>query len=81
MLALAAIERDTNSLGIPLSEATDPANQFRYVTRRPTTDWSLHTLEADKKAFYAAHDTDKDHPMNRAGHLWSVHLGDPPPTE
>lgn len=80
MLALAQLEKETNSLGIPHSVATDPANQFRFITRQPTTDWSLHTLAADQKRFYDMYDTDKDHPMNRAGHLWSVYLPEDPTT-
>ena len=66
------------SHGIPMSVATDPANQFQFVTQLPTTDWAAHTLAADQETYYAKYDTNKERPMNRAGHLWGVRLQESP---
>lgn len=74
LLAHERIEAERGSHGISMREATDPANQFNFVTQLPVVDWAAHTLEHDKSAWYKQHDTDKDNPMNRAGHLWSVRL-------
>lgn len=52
----------------------DPENEFGFVTPLPTVNYAAHTLQADQNAYYAKYDTDKEHPMNRAGHMWSVHL-------
>jgi hypothetical protein len=57
-----------NSLGTPLSESMDPANQFAYVaTAVPVTDWQEAALARAQDLFYAdpAH---KDAP--RYGHHW-----------
>lgn len=80
LLALAAVERDTNALGIPLDVATDPKNQFAFITRKPKTDWSVRTFAADQKAFYDAADKAAgEGGVSRAGHLWSIYLkGDEP---
>lgn len=64
-------EGSLNEFGIPLSIATDPANQFRWITDdAPTVDWAAYYLEAKKRQVYG----DKDQGPNRAGHLWGVHL-------
>lgn len=59
---------------------TDPANQFRFVTKRPTTNWAVRTLDADQDEFYKPMDdaraAQKLPPLSRAGHLWSVYLSD-----
>jgi hypothetical protein len=81
MLALAKQERDTNALGIPVDVATDPANQFRFVTRRPITDWSLRTIAADQKKFYEDAEKAAGEPVSSAGHIWSAYLRDDPTTE
>lgn len=73
MLALAAVEKDIGPYGIPMSEATDPANQFAFTgADAPVIDWAARNISERQRAYYALWDTDKDNPMNRAGHLWGV---------
>lgn len=79
LLALELIEAEpVGAHGIPLVVATDPANQFRFKTALPVVDWAAHTLAADQQTYYDKYDTDKEHPLNRAGHLWGVRLEDSP---
>jgi hypothetical protein len=73
LLALQQIELDTDPLtGLPFSEVTDAANQFAYVTAPMEMNWAADQLGRDKDRWYREHDTDKDYPMNRAGHIWRV---------
>lgn len=79
MLALQLVEKETDPVsGLPMSVVTDPANQFKFVTRRPTTNWAARTLAADQNAYYAPFDEAAKvagkPPVSRAGHLWSVYL-------
>lgn len=61
-------EDTTGSHGIPMDEATDPANQFAFeASAAPTVDWAEATRAAAIEAYY------KQYPdANRAGHLWGV---------
>jgi hypothetical protein len=59
--------------GVPMSEAMDPANAFKFVST-VVTDYAAQTLGADQKAYYDQHDKDPKKPINRSGHLWSVRL-------
>lgn len=69
-LALERVEAETNRFGIPLSEATDPANQTRYeVDKFPTVDWSERALAATQRGYYKAETPDS--PIDKSGHLWS----------
>lgn len=77
MLALKEVEDLNGPHGIPMDVATDPANQFRFkVPAGPTVDYAARALEAGQKAYYAKWDQ-KDKPISRAGHLWSVGLQKP----
>lgn len=40
--------------GHPLSEATDPANQFKYYVEHPIQDWALTAAQRAQDHFYAA---------------------------
>lgn len=74
MLALDELEAETDpTSGLPMSVVTDPKNQFRFVTRKPTTNWAARTLALDKKSYEA--DLPKDTPLD--GLMWSVYLKDP----
>ena len=77
MLALQRVEDETDPVsGLPLSVVTDPANQFRFVTPQPVTNWAARTLDADQSIFYDAADKRAGKPISRAGHLWRVKLRD-----
>lgn len=70
-----AVEDETDPVsGLPFSVVTDPDNEYAFVTSLPTVNHAAHTLAADQDAYYAKFDTDKEHPVNRAGHMWAVHL-------
>lgn len=57
-----------NSLGTPLSESMDPANQFAYVApTSPVKDWQEAALGRAQDLFYAD-PAYKDAP--RHGHHW-----------
>lgn len=83
MLALGEVEaqekRDTDPIsGLPWDVVTDPANQFRFKTRYPKTNWYARTLAADQRAYYkpldeAAKKADQP-PVLREGHMWSAYL-------
>ncbi len=74
MLALDEVEAETDpTSGLPISVVTDPANQFRFVTRIPTTNWAARTLAIDKKKY--ADGLPKDTPLD--GLMWSVYLQEP----
>ena len=73
MLAAAEYEGELNPVGIPMKDATDPANQFKFeVPKVPTVDWAMQALAKGQDAYYKNDDPKK--PMNRAGHLWSAKL-------
>lgn len=79
MLALAEIEASEDPVsGLPMSVVTDPSHAFDFVSK-VSTNFAADTLGRDRKAYYDLHDTDKDHPIVRDGHLWSVRLRDPKP--
>lgn len=53
--------------GLPLSETTDPANQFAYEVPNPVMDWAQKALD-DQQALYK-----KQHPNSpMGGLLWKV---------
>lgn len=65
-------ERELGSHGIPLSEAMDPANQFKFRGQdAPKVDYAEKARKDAEAAFYKKHDT-KDNPVNRNGHIWGV---------
>lgn len=83
MLALAALEAETDPVsGLPMSVVTDPKNQFKFLTKRPTTNWAARTLDADQAEYYRPLDAARAAmnpplpPISRAGHLWRVGLQD-----
>lgn len=79
MLALEQIEAETDQTsGLPMSVVTDPKNAFQFVSK-VTTNFAADTLARDQKTYYAQQDVDKDHPVIREGHMWSVRLRDPKP--
>ena len=72
-LALAGerLEADMGPHGIPMSVATDPANQGRFrVNKFPKKDFAAAAI-GDAQDFYYSN-KGKDRP--RHGHLWSVRL-------
>lgn len=65
-------EREFGSHGIPMAEATDPDNQFKFVGQKaPKVDYAEKARLDAESAFYKKHDT-KDNPVNRHGHMWGV---------
>jgi hypothetical protein len=55
-----------NELGIPLSVAMDPANQFRFKPpEKPSTDWAAKALGDARDRFYKANPD-----ASRNGHVW-----------
>lgn len=72
LLASRRVERERGAHGIPMGEATDPANQFAFEGQKgPVTDWAQKSLEDDRDRYYKLHDS-KDNPVNRNGHIWGV---------
>ena len=59
LLASRRREGETNELGIPIAEAMDPANQFRFKAVGPRTDWSVDALRR-AQATYRADNKDVD---------------------
>ena len=68
LLADLALEQDMGPHGIPMSEATDPANQFAFEGfALPRVDFAAKAMEDAKAKYY------KEWPdANRNGHLWGV---------
>ena len=72
LVASRQAERELGSHGIPLSEAFDPANQFRFKGQdAPRVDYAEKARLDAQEAFYKQHDK-KDMPVNRHGHVWGV---------
>ena len=68
LLADQALEADMGPHGIPMSEATDPANQFAFEGfAAPQTDWAEKARQDAKDRFY-----EKWKDANRNGHMWGV---------
>lgn len=75
LLAHEDLERDLGPHGIPLSVATDPANEFKFnVPALPTVDHAARALAKRQDAYYADADAKSKTPVSRAGHLWGVEL-------
>lgn len=71
-LLIASKRRVVGSHGIPMDEATDPANQFAFEgDEKPTVDYAEKAREDWRDRYYAQRDT-KNNPVNRNGHLWGV---------
>ena len=67
LLASRAIEFEPkNSLGIPLADAMNPDNQFKWIpAQAPTIDWALKSADDMKDGYY------KQYPdASRNGHMW-----------
>lgn len=75
LLAHGRLERDKNSVGIPLDVAMNPDNQFKFRASGPTVDWAEKALHDAQKRFYDQYDK-PGAPADRAGHKWSVKLVD-----
>lgn len=59
---------DLGSHGLPMSETTDPKNQFAYrAADMPSMDWAAVELGKKQDAYYKANPNTPRH-----GHLWSV---------
>ncbi|MFN4000865.1 hypothetical protein [Microcella sp.] len=69
--------RKTPSHGIPLEVATDPENQFGFVTEGPFRDWAATTLADARDAYFKQYDK-PGAPVQRAGLMWRVKLRDTP---
>lgn len=62
------LQRDMGRHGIPMAEATDPANQFAFAGyEAPLTDFAEKALEDAKDRYYKAWPN-----AERNGHLWGV---------
>lgn len=59
--------------GIPMSVATDPANQYRFAVDDPTVDYAEKTLTDTREAHEKHYYTDRKRPIP-PGFLWRVHL-------
>lgn len=63
-----------------MSVVTDAKNEFKFVTKLPTTNWAARTLDADQRKYYDPLDkaaaAEKLPAPSRAGHLWRVELPD-----
>lgn len=71
-LMVASKRRVVGSHGIPMDEATDPANQFEFVGDAvPLVDYAEKAREDSRDRYYKQYDS-KDNPVNRNGHLWGV---------
>lgn len=71
-MLLASKRRVVGSHGIPMDEATDPANQFAFEgDQAPIVDYADKAREDAKDRYYKMHDS-KANPVNRNGHLWGV---------
>lgn len=68
LLALRRLEQEIGPHGFPMSEATDPANQFAFEGyEKPRTDYVEKARRDAMEAFY------KRYPdANRNGHIWGV---------
>ena len=72
LIASRMTEREMGPHGIPMSEATDPDNQFKFKGQEgPQVDWAEKARLDAQEAFYKQHDK-KDNPVNRHGHVWGV---------
>lgn len=72
LVASKQYERSLDENGVPISESTDPVNQFRFKgPEKPLTNWATKTRDDLRDAYYKKYDT-KDAPVNRNGHLWTV---------
>ena len=55
-----------DELGIPISQALDPANEFKWMPpKAPTIDWALKSRDDSRDSYY-----EKYPDMSRNGHLW-----------
>lgn len=54
--------------GYPITEATDPANQFAFKAGNPTRDWAMRALTQAQKAWTAANPQDEGDPSL----VWNV---------
>lgn len=54
--------------GYPISEATDPDNQFAFKAANPTRDWAMKALTQAQRAWYAANPQDEGDPSL----VWNV---------
>lgn len=71
MLALQAIEADLGPHGIPMSEATDPRNEYEFETNpAPLIDFAARSIGQTSRAYYDKYDANKQKPMDRSGHIW-----------
>jgi hypothetical protein len=62
---------DKGPHGIPMSEATDPANQFAFEGQGPFVDYAAKAQKDKQDAYYREHDS-KNNPVNRNGHIFTV---------
>lgn len=73
LLAAREVERERGPHGFPMSEATDPANQFVFVgSRAPVVDYAEKARLDAEDAYMREHDSDKNHPLNRNGLIFRV---------
>jgi hypothetical protein len=62
--------------GFPMSEATDPANQFAFTGQKaPIVDFFEKARLDDQDKYYKQYDT-KETKVNRNGHIWTANKKD-----
>lgn len=67
LLASRRRQGEIGSHGIPMSEAMDPANQFRFDAQsRPVIDWAAKAIADKQDAYYAGRPKGE----SRNGHRW-----------
>lgn len=68
LLASRRLQHETNRFGVPIAEAMDPKNQFKFQGfEAPKVDWSEKAVEDAKDRFYKAWPD-----ANRNGHRWGI---------
>lgn len=71
------LERDLGSHGIPMSAATDPANEGKFTgPTKPRVDFAARDIANRQDAYYTPLDAKSKKPISRAGHLWGVELNE-----
>jgi len=71
LLASRELEQERGPHGVPMSEATDPANQFAYYGDEPITDW-VKKAQLDKEDAYRKKHHSETNPVNMNGLIFPV---------
>jgi len=70
LLASRRIEAETGPHGIPMLEATDPANAGKFIVNEaPKVDYARLALLKQQDKYYTSYPSAKD---DRSAHLWYI---------